>query len=180
MRNFLLLAAALLLLGANANASHFLGAQESSGFGGHDADCGQSFKGPFRGLGDSYGKRPFSSVLYSTVAITLAPTYILSTTSECLDDAMTLNEREQIKFIAHNRYNISQEMAQGGGEYLNALAGLMGCSSRVFGDFGRVTQAGYELLFNGGDATSTAELLAGLKRELRADPKLASSCSRLS
>ncbi len=68
-----------------ASANHFLGRQSTEGFGGHPPDCGQSFKGPYRGMGDSFDKKPFSSLFFSTTAFAYSPIYIFSTTSECAD-----------------------------------------------------------------------------------------------
>ena len=102
-----------------------------------------------------------------------------SGTSGCDKDAVILNEKEQEVFVAVNLENLSQEMAQGSGEHLRALATLMGCSTNVYTDFAGMTQAKYGELFPVAD-TGTPELLSGLKREMSAHPTLSAGCTRIS
>ena len=102
-----------------------------------------------------------------------------SGTSGCNADSTVLKEKEQEVFVAVNMDNLSQEMAQGNGEHLRALATLMGCSTSVYSDFAGMTQEKYTVLFNGAE-TSTLELLSGLKREMSAHPALSAACTRIS
>ena len=102
-----------------------------------------------------------------------------SGTSGCNADSTVKTEKEQEVFVAVNLENISQEMAQGNGEHLRALATLMGCSTGVYGEFAGMTQDKYEVLFPAAD-TSTLNLLSGLKREMSANPTLAGGCTRIS
>lgn len=104
---------------------------------------------------------------------------ITSGTSGCNADSTVKTEKEQEVFVAVNLENISQEMAQGNGEHLRALATLMGCSTSVYGEFAGMTQDKYEVLFPAAD-TSTLNLLSGLKREMSANPTLAGGCTRIS
>ena len=62
MNRFMLLLSVLLLVSLPVQANHFLGASESGDFGGHAADCGEAMKGPYRGLGKGFDKRPVSAI----------------------------------------------------------------------------------------------------------------------
>ena len=102
-----------------------------------------------------------------------------SGTSGCDQDSVILLKKEQEVFVAVNLDNLSQDMAQGDGTYLQALSGLMGCSTEAFGTFAELTQNKYEVLFDAADANA-AGLLSGLKREMAAHPMLNSNCTRIS
>jgi len=101
-----------------------------------------------------------------------------SGTSGCDADAVILNDKEQEVFVAANLDNLSQDMAMGGGQYLQSMAVLMGCGEGSFSDFAALTQDKYEALMPS-DVAPVA-FLSGLKHEMAAHPALASSCSRLS
>lgn len=131
-----------------------------------------------KGMGAHLGAVALNFIINSFVLPTHQTSAMTSGTSGCDTDQVILREKEQEVFVAVNMGNLSQEMARGDGEYLHSLAGLMGCSTAVYSDFATLTQDKFAVLFNG-DATSTSHLLTGLKREMLADPKLASSCSRL-
>ena len=104
---------------------------------------------------------------------------ITSGTSGCDADSVVLQEKEQEVFVAVNLDNLSQDMAQGDGMYLQALSGLMGCTTEAFGTFAELAQDKYEVLFDTVDANA-AGLLSGLKRELAAHPTLNTHCDRIS
>lgn len=84
----------------------------------------------------------------------------------------------QQNFVAANYRNLSREMAAGQGEYLSSLAGMLGCSQTSIGDFGKLTQSNYSALFPTKDSTPE-QTLGTLKAELKADPKLSTSCTLL-
>lgn len=164
---------------AQALANHFLGAQESSGYGGHPPDCGESFKGPYRGLGEGYEKRPFSSMFASTFAVTISPFYIISTTSECADAALARAERAQLRFIASNTDVLTRQIAQGTGDHLRSLASLMGCAPKVYPEFSRLTQQNFQALLPPQE-TGLLEFHGRLKQTIRLSPTLTGSCVLLS
>ena len=112
-------------------------------------------------------------------SISPASTSITSGTSGCSADGVVLNEKEQELFVATNLERLSQEMARGNGNHLQSLAGLMGCQSTVYAEFAGMTQEKFQVLFENGN-TGTSDLLIGLKREIAANPTLASGCSRIS
>ena len=140
------------------------------------------------GSGCGLGKRLFEGkkgLLFNVLAVTTNQIYSTNTyamtsgTSGCDADSVVLKEKEQEVFVAVNLDNLSQDMAQGDGMYLQALSGLMGCTSEAFGTFAEFAQDKYEVLFDTVDATA-AGLLSGLKRELAAHPTLNSNCDRIS
>ena len=139
------------------------------------------------GAGCGLGKMIFEGkkgVLFQSLAWTTNGTLgnqtfgITSGTSGCDADAVILREKEQEVFVAANFDRLSQDMAQGRGELVDAMASLMGCSSSVHADFAHLGQERYGEIFTGqGD---TQLVLTNLKREMAAHPVLASSCSRIS
>lgn len=86
---------------------------------------------------------------------------------------------EQATFVTANLENISQDMAVGNGQYLESLAGLMGCPSADYAAFGEFTQKNYPQLVSDPNV-SADELLSGLKAELAGDPRLSASCRSIS
>jgi hypothetical protein len=88
-------------------------------------------------------------------------------------------QHEQELFVAENLNSLSQDMATGGGQYLQAMANLMGCGEGQFADFATLTQARYEVLLPSAD-TAPAAFLTGLKQEMATSPSLAGSCTRIS
>lgn len=101
-----------------------------------------------------------------------------SGTSGCAGSDTVLNDANQEEFVAVNFENISTEMAKGEGQYVNALAQMMGCSAAVQGDFARVSKEKFEVLFQSPDMEAKA-WLGGLKTELAKEPVLAGGCTRL-
>jgi len=139
--------------------------------------------GPGCGVGTMMwkGKRGLfpHSTAGSTNGTSGQPFAITSGTSGCDTDAVILNEKAPEVFVASNLDRLSIDMAQGSGAHLDSLASLMGCTGDVSTDFARMTQEKYSSLFTS-ETTDTGELLTGLKREIKADPTLASACTRIS
>jgi len=102
-----------------------------------------------------------------------------SGTSGCKTDSVIMNDKAQEAFVADNLGTLNQEMAQGQGEHVTALASLMGCPTAAYGEFARVSQESYGTVFASADVQAGA-VLASLEDELGRHPALASSCSRLS
>ena len=103
---------------------------------------------------------------------------ITSGTSNCKADAVVQREHEQRIFVAANLDTLSQQMAQGSGAHVSALAGLMGCSTESQGEFARMGQEKYGVIFSSTDAQPEA-VLATLKDEMGRHPTLAASCTRI-
>jgi len=141
-------------------------------------------KGPGCGLGATLFKGKKGLVPHVLAATTNGTSYnqlfgITSGTLGCSEDAVVKKEKEQEVFVASNLQPLSQEMARGSGAHLDSLATLMGCTGAAHTDFARMTQEKFTSLFPD-DATGTMDLLDGLKREIKADPRLASTCTRVS
>ena len=83
------------------------------------------------------------------------------------------NEKKQAVFAEVNLQKLSKEMAQGGGEYLNAFASLMGCQDEATKQaFFKLTQQKYESIFTVANIDSET-MLRNLRTAMAADPKLA-------
>ena len=120
-----------------------------------------------------------AAAITNDISWTTQSSAITSGTSRCDSDGVIFKEKEQEVFVAVNLDNLSQDMAQGNGMYLQALSGLMGCTTEAFGPFAELAQDKYEVLFDTVDANA-AGLLSGLKRELAAHPMLNTNCDRIS
>lgn len=73
-------------------------------------------------------------------------------------------------FASQNFDRLSVEMAQGGGEHLDALAGLLDVSADQRGAFAALTQNHFETLFPS-DQTTVGEMLSALD-QLMATPQV--------
>jgi hypothetical protein len=121
-----------------------------------------------------------SMTLAATTNVTAFQTFaITSGTSGCHADGVILRDKEQEAFVATNLSVLNQEMAQGQGQHVAALAALMGCPAALHGDFASMSQESYGTVFAQADTTAPG-VLASLKAELGRRPVLASTCSRLS
>lgn len=96
---------------------------------------------------------------------------ITSGTSGCTEDGMLSKNVEAEVYADVNFRNLSQEMAAGGGEYLNTFASLLGVSSSQRTAFGRFVQERYTKLFPSADTTAS-QMLETLTQELSAHPEL--------
>jgi len=85
--------------------------------------------------------------------------------------------QEDERFVAQNFESLAKEMAAGGGETLDTLAGLLGCSTDQRASFASLTQQRYAALFPD-TLTGPQMMLATLKHELSSDQELAASCRR--
>jgi Protein of unknown function (DUF3015) len=143
-----------------------------------------SNEGPGCGLGTQLFKGQ-SGVLPMTLAATTNgisgnQTFgMTSGTSGCKADSVIMNDKAQEAFVATNLSTLNQEMAQGQGEHVMALASLMGCPTAAQSEFARVSQESYGSVFATTDAQPNV-VLATLKEEIGRHPTLAASCSSLS
>jgi DUF3015 family protein len=78
---------------------------------------------------------------------------ISSGTSGCTNDGTIMSEYKVNVFAAANYENLSQEMAQGGGEHLASLAELMGIPENHRSEFFGLAQGQYTTLIQSGDTT---------------------------
>ena len=139
----------------------------------------------FLGAGQAFANDPGNcglpsiAIKNSTINIlvnflTSMPTYTLgvtSGTSGC--KGMVLLEKEREFFVRSTYDELSEEAAQGGGQHLETLAGLMGCNSAT-GEFAKMTQSQFGNLF--ADAPESPVLINRLKAEIGKNPSLQAQC----
>lgn len=104
---------------------------------------------------------------------------ISSGTLGCNGNDTVQRDAAQREFVAVNYDNLSEEMAQGGGAYVQAMSSLMGCSSETGPAFAEFSQRNYETLF-AAPATTPAAFLDGLKQGMANDAQLSASCTYIS
>jgi Protein of unknown function (DUF3015) len=81
---------------------------------------------------------------------------ISSGTSGCTNDGTIMSQHKVNVFAAANYDNLSQEMAQGGGEHLASLAALMGIPEEHRAEFFALAQAQYSALIQSADRSPEA------------------------
>jgi hypothetical protein len=101
---------------------------------------------------------------------------ISSGTSGCTNDGTIMSQHKVNVFAAANYENLSQQMAQGGGEHLASLAELMGIPEAHRSEFFSLAQAQYARLIQSGDPTPAA-MLEVLHGGLAAHPTFAELAS---
>src|SRR5205085_8722171 len=97
---------------------------------------------------------------------------ISSGTSGCTNDGMIFADQKVNVFASINFENLSQEMAQGGGEHLASLATLMGVPAEHQAEFFALTQEKYTTLIQSGEAAPVA-MLKALHAAIAGHPVLA-------
>jgi Protein of unknown function (DUF3015) len=129
---------------------------------------GVADNGPGCGLGkelwrdqntDAWGKQ----VLISTTNNTIVPFQAFGMTSQtmgCKNSGKFWVEYKTNMFAAINFENLSQEMAQGGGEHLASMATLMGVPEERQAEFFAMTQERYTTLVKAGEASPVAMVKA--------------------
>ncbi len=100
-------------------------------------------------------------------------------TSNCDASDTVMNEMVQEHFVAMNYENLSGEMAQGQGQYVSAMADLMGCPAATQEAFARMSQEKYPELFSAPEMDAK-RWIVGLKAAMAQDATLASACTRIS
>ncbi|MBI4425560.1 MAG: DUF3015 family protein [Elusimicrobia bacterium] len=102
---------------------------------------------------------------------------ISSETLGCTKDGMVRSEKRREVYAEVNLQKLSQEMAQGRGQYLDGFAALSGCRGQAAREsFARFAQSRYERLF-ASEETDAAALLRNVDRELASDAALTKACS---
>ena len=101
---------------------------------------------------------------------------ISSGTLECTEDGVSLKDKEQEFFASANFESLNQEMAQGRGENLQAMAYLFGCTGEGVETFSAVAHDNYGEIFPSGKTTSS-EMLSNLKDVVKQNPQVQASCS---
>jgi hypothetical protein len=101
---------------------------------------------------------------------------ITSGTSNCTSGGVIKAQREQAAFAEINFQDLKRNMASGGGEFLTSFATLLGCEDAAKPALAKMTQTKYEAILPT-EKTTSMEMLAGVKAQMKADPALAGSCS---
>lgn len=106
-------------------------------------------------------KNILPQVMMATTNVTGLQTFAISSgTSGCSNDGVLMSEHKVILFAELNFDNLSQEMAQGGGEHLASLATLMGIPPEYHSEFFALTQARYVSLVQAGNPSAGAVVTA--------------------
>jgi hypothetical protein len=98
-------------------------------------------------------------------------------TSGCTNDGQVWADQKVTMFALLNFENLTQEMAQGGGEHLASLATLMGVPAEQQPAFFAMTQERYTVLVSGGETSSVA-LVKSLNDAIAKHPLLAQASLR--
>ncbi len=101
---------------------------------------------------------------------------ITSGTSNCTSGGTVKAEREQAAFAEVNFHDLKRNMASGGGEFLTSFATLLGCTDSAKPTFAKMAQDRYETLLPT-TTTTPIQMLSSVKKEIKATPALAGSCS---
>lgn len=101
---------------------------------------------------------------------------ITSGTSNCTGAGGYVKaEVAQEMYVSSNFDSLSQEMAQGSGEHLSALASLMGCEQNSHAQFSAVLKQNYRSIAS--QASTPEQMLQSVKSTVSSDSNLSSSCS---
>jgi hypothetical protein len=131
--------------------------------------AGIADNGPGCGLGkDLWRDSPNTDkwgvqILISTTDNTIVPFQAFGITSQtmgCKNSGKFWAEQKANMFADLNFENLSQEMAQGGGEHLASMAMLMGVPAGRQPEFFAMTQERYTTLVNAGEASPVAMVKA--------------------
>ncbi|MBI5200534.1 MAG: DUF3015 family protein [Elusimicrobia bacterium] len=99
---------------------------------------------------------------------------ISSETLGCTKDGVVKADKRREVFASVNLQKLSQEMAQGRGEYLNGFAALSGCKDQAA--FAKFSQTHYQKLFTS-ENTDASALLQNVDAQIAADPAMAKACA---
>jgi len=100
-----------------------------------------------------------AQLLISTTNNTILPWQAFGITTGifgCKNNGKVWTEHKVYMFAQLNLENLTQEMAQGGGEHLGSMATLMGIPADRQAEFFALTQDRYTSLVNAGEASSVA------------------------
>ncbi|WP_367898716.1 DUF3015 family protein [Leptospira sp. WS58.C1] len=92
----------------------------------------------------------------------------------CATDGLVQKEKVQEVFVSLNFNSLEAEMAQGKGEKLEALSGLLGCSTNGTAQLGEYTKSNFDVLYT--QETTPSSLLSAVKDGIRKDAALSKSC----
>jgi hypothetical protein len=133
--------------------------------------------GPGCGLGADLFKEGKKTIGHQSLASTTnqlasQSLAITSQTWNCTNNGKFSKIEEATLFASLTFDNLSQEMAQGGGEHLASLATLLGVPAEQQAEFFAMTQEKYATLVQSGE-TSPRAMLISLQEAMAAHPMLA-------
>jgi len=133
--------------------------------------------GPGCGWGQILFKGQSGLFAHTSAATTNGTSYnqwfgLTSGTAGCDPDTVVSNEFQRQLFVASNVDNLSRDMAQGGGDHLDALASLLDIPAQDRAGFFAMTQANLPRILAAAQQ-GTPEMLAVLDGAMAADPVLA-------
>lgn len=100
---------------------------------------------------------------------------ITSGTSNCAEDGVAMADKEKEYFSNANFESLKQEMAQGKGENLLAMATLFGCSGETFAT---TMQSNYSHIFSSGEVDSEV-MLEKVETIVDSDQTLRQACTEV-
>jgi len=107
-------------------------------------------------------------------SISASQTFGITTgTSNCVDKPGEHAKVEQEVFLKANLASLTREAAQGSGEHLSAFAEVLGCDH---GAFSRMSQEKYNEIYS---TPESQEVLQNYVKQIKANPALATSCTRV-
>jgi len=127
------------------------------------------------GMGSMLMGKSSSQVLVATTNNYTVPTQlfgITSGTSNCADDGVAMVDKEKEFFASANYESLMQEIAQGKGENLQAMASLYGCHGDAFASS---MKNHYTAIFPAKDTDSDA-MLANMDAVVTSDAALQNAC----
>jgi hypothetical protein len=115
-----------------------------------------------------------NNVVAAILNTILIPNTFFMTTGILGCDTTQTVQKEEVRevFVASNMDNLSQDIAQGQGDYLTALATVMGVDKKDEQAFYTLTQEQYGELFSS-TQVNARQMLATLDNALLSDPALA-------
>ncbi len=101
---------------------------------------------------------------------------ITSGTSNCGGSGgWAKNDAAQKMYVSSTYDSITQEMAQGSGEHLNALASILGCDKDSAPEFSALMKKDYKNIV--GQSQEPAQMLEAVKKDVSSNPQLKKSCN---
>ena len=109
-----------------------------------------------------------------TTALVFVSTFPLATTT-CVTYAIADNDVDTYNYVVFNYDNLTGQMAQGGGDHMDAISSLMECPEGTRSHFAQTAQARFPELQSGTRPYALA-LFRNLKHLIATDPILARQC----
>jgi Protein of unknown function (DUF3015). len=96
-------------------------------------------------------------------------------TSNCTKHKLVKTQERSLYYVTQNFYELKAQMAQGGGQFIDAYAEVIGCQSQDFPYFKKKIQEHYHQFFQKGE--NPREVLKQTYHLILGDHRLVNSCS---